>query len=226
MGNALMTANAPIRKGSRAKSTNGTVLVPIVSRDYRDDSAAQTYFPLFTSKDGQPATGHNSTSNKYEKGATDVFYGICVSIDPLKKSSYTRTKNEFMRYNVCTRGVYRAPHNWLYEEDVDEDDEVMLKPYSGMSGLLYYSKEREYIHCKPLSFCFDADFAKEKDERDICIGQFFDRAAAFSGPDMGPERNVQTHVKKCKGIHEYASQQGSAKQRRQDSRTFRAFLRV
>lgn len=253
-GNALMSAGAATRTGSRAKEANGSCIVPVIvpiqiqssnpthalaksmypvwqKRDglAYGSAAASSYSPLLTGDPvedpGRDRGGISSAdvAKGVAKAKKDyVFYGMCVGISPHgpNRLGGRNQSPDYKRYDICVRGVYDAPHNWLWTWADSSRNELV--PYAFNCGVLLMDLEQNIIFVQGLH--------KAIEDNDVILGRFYNHVTDWSLFKRGVTRTLVSHRNICRRPPmTSAAAHGRAltpRERRANKRTFKVFLRT
>lgn len=252
-GNALMSAGAATRTGSRARDANGAcrvpVIVPVRSIAPGEPSVGKSMYPIWQRKDGLSYTSSGLfqgallasdpvAMDRDGAGATDahasapdigtaktnyVFYGMCVGISPHGQNRLSGGSRDadFKRFDVCVRGVYDAPHNWLWKWTSKSDNESTLEPYAFNCGTLLMDVKRDIIFVQGLHETIGSD--------EVILGRFYNHVSDWTQIMNNVKRTQRVHRVICRNSameSKTSARALTSRERRANERTFKVFLRT
>lgn len=250
-GNALMSAGAATRTGSRARDANGAcrvpVIVPVRSIAREEPSVGKSMYPIWQRKDGlsytSPGTldpvllasdpvamdrdanrsAHASGAQLTTAETNYVFYGMCVGISPHGQNRLSGGGRgaDFKRFDVCVRGVYDAPHNWLWKWTTKSDNDSKLEPYAFNCGTLLMDMKRDIIFVQGLHEAIGND--------EVILGRFYNHVSDWTQITNKVTRTQSIHRVICRNSAMESATSARAltsRERRANKRTFKVFLRT
>lgn len=231
MGDAPLVSNAPIRKGTRVKDANGTVILPLVVR--ANTETAENHFkmsyPLFIREDGMsydPSIGEEQALTSTEAQKDYVFYGIVVGFGKKRKRRTTSNWSTRLsnRIDVCLRGVYEAPQAWLMTPT--DTDFNTFKHFVPNGGFVVYDKDLQIPYCvTEQEVVTIATNPEDKAmERWVILGQFFQKVTDWKAVEKGATLTLQAYTNSVQGM-DVLRVGRTQRQKRMDRRRFRVFLR-
>lgn len=240
-GNAPLLANAPHRTGSRVKSANGSVILPLVVQPNTENNSEhfKVPYPLFIRKNGsvihstsratQPLTSCTRDGTDLDVGADGfIFYGIAVGYSKKRKRKLSQrsTFREADRIDVCLRGLYAAPQRWFMTPVTPSwlTAAPNFRHYERNGGFVVYDMNNEIPYCLNYE---DTEYVMTEDtlkKRFLVIGQFFQKVTDWSAIDNNETVPLDTYRRSVQG-KEVLTIGKSQRQKRKDRRTVNVYFR-